>query len=37
MKAPLTGEVLWLTTRADIQKNTLQVKVAIKDPPSLGL
>jgi hypothetical protein len=30
---PLAGEVLWVTTRADIQKNTLQVKVAIKDPP----
>ena len=35
MKTPLTGEVLWLTTRADIQKNTLQVKVAIKDPPQV--
>jgi multidrug efflux pump subunit AcrA (membrane-fusion protein) len=29
---PLTGEVLWITTRADVQKNTLQVKVAIHDP-----
>lgn len=35
MKTPLTGEVLWLTTRADIQKNTLQVKVAIKNPPQV--
>ena len=32
---PLTGEVLWVTTRADIQKNTLQVKVAITDPPAV--
>lgn len=35
MKTPLTGQVLWLTTRADIQKNTLQVKVAINDPPQV--
>jgi hypothetical protein len=35
MKTPLTGRVLWLTTRADIQKNTLQVKVAINDPPQV--
>ena len=33
LAAPIAGEVLWLTTRADIQKNTLQVKVAIIDPP----
>jgi multidrug efflux pump subunit AcrA (membrane-fusion protein) len=32
---PLAGEVLWMTTKADIQKNTLQVKVAIKDPPAV--
>lgn len=32
LKKPLQGEVLWVTTRADIQKNTLQVKVAIHDP-----
>lgn len=32
---PIAGEVLWVTTRADIQKNTLQVKVAIKDPPAV--
>jgi RND family efflux transporter MFP subunit len=29
----LDGEVLFATSIADIQKNTLQVKVAIKDPP----
>lgn len=29
------GEVLWVTTRADIQKNTLQVKVAITQPPEM--
>jgi hypothetical protein len=27
--------VLWVTTRADIQKNTLQVKVSITDPPAV--
>jgi RND family efflux transporter MFP subunit len=32
LPSPLTGEVSWITTRADIQKNTLQVKVAIHDP-----
>jgi HlyD family secretion protein len=30
---PLDGEVLFSTSQADIQKNTLQVKVAIKAPP----
>jgi RND family efflux transporter MFP subunit len=30
---PLDGEVLLPTSRADIQKNTLQVKVAVKAPP----
>jgi multidrug efflux pump subunit AcrA (membrane-fusion protein) len=30
---PLDGEVLFATSQADIQKNTLQVKVAIKAPP----
>jgi RND family efflux transporter MFP subunit len=30
---PLDGEVLFATSQADIQKNTLQVKVAIKSPP----
>lgn len=33
LSKPLTGVVSWLTTRADIQKNTLQVKVAIDEPP----
>jgi RND family efflux transporter MFP subunit len=31
---PLEGEVLQMTSQADIQKNTLQVKVSIKSPPS---
>lgn len=31
----LSGEVLWVTTRADVQKNTLQVKVAIHDPAAV--
>lgn len=35
LSTPLTGEVSWVTTRADIQKNTLQVKVAINDPPQV--
>ena len=30
---PLDGQVLQVTSQADIQKNTLQVKVALKDPP----
>ena len=30
---PLAGEVLAITSLTDIQKNTLQVKVTIKDPP----
>ncbi len=30
---PLQGEVLLATSQADIQKNTLSVKVAIHDPP----
>ena len=30
---PLEGEVLQITSQADIQKNTLQVKVSIKSPP----
>lgn len=33
--APLTGEVIVATSQADIQKNTLQVKVAIHDPPEV--
>ncbi|MFO0880989.1 MAG: efflux RND transporter periplasmic adaptor subunit [Gemmataceae bacterium] len=32
--ARLEGEVLLATSQADIQKNTLSVKVAIHDPPS---
>lgn len=35
LTTPLTGTVSWVTTRADIQKNTLQVKVAINDPPQV--
>jgi multidrug efflux pump subunit AcrA (membrane-fusion protein) len=30
---PLEGEVLQITSQADIQKNTLQVKVAVASPP----
>jgi multidrug efflux pump subunit AcrA (membrane-fusion protein) len=30
---PLSGEVLFLTATTDIQKNTLQVKVALTNPP----
>ena len=33
--SPLTGEVLFISSEADIQKNTLQVKVGIPDPPSV--
>jgi len=35
VSAPLAGEVISVTTFADIQKNTLQVKVAVSDPPSV--
>lgn len=31
---PLDGEVLQITSQADIQKNTLQVKVSVKSPPA---
>jgi HlyD family secretion protein len=31
--SPLSGEVLFLSSEADIQKNTLEVKVAIHAPP----
>ena len=31
---PLEGEVLQITSQADIQKNTLQVKVSVRTPPS---
>lgn len=34
-KHPLRGHVLAATSQADIQKNTLSVKVAIDDPPSV--
>jgi RND family efflux transporter MFP subunit len=30
---PLDGHVLAATSQADVQKNTLQVKVSVKDPP----
>ena len=33
LSTPLTGEVLFISSEADTQKNTLQVKVAIPDPP----
>ena len=35
LSSPLTGQVLFIGSEADIQKNTLQVKVAIPDPPSV--
>ena len=33
-RGTIDGEVLSATSRANIQKNTLEVKVAIKDPPA---
>lgn len=33
LSSPLTGKVLFVSSEADIQKNTLQVKVAIPNPP----
>ncbi len=33
LSSPLTGKVLFISSEADIQKNTLQVKVEISDPP----
>jgi RND family efflux transporter MFP subunit len=33
LAAPLAGKVLFLSSEADIQKNTLETKVAIDDPP----
>jgi HlyD family secretion protein len=33
LKKPLTGKVITATSLADIQKNTLQIKVAIDNPP----
>jgi HlyD family secretion protein len=35
LKEPLTGKVLFVSSEADIQKNTLQVKVEIPDPPAV--
>jgi len=35
LSKPMTGKVLFISSEADIQKNTLQVKVAIPDPPSV--
>ena len=35
LKEPLTGKVLYISSKADIQKNTLQVKVAIETPNAL--
>ena len=35
LSSPLTGEVLFISSEADIQKNTLQVKVAVPDPPAV--
>jgi len=35
LQTPLRGEVVAITSQADVQKNTLQVKVAIHDPPPL--
>lgn len=35
ISGPIEGEVLALTSLANIQKNTLEVKVAIKNPPAL--
>lgn len=33
-KRAVTGEVLSITSSADVQKNTLEVKVAVSNPPS---
>ena len=33
LSSPLTGKVLFISSEADIQKNTLQVKVNIPNPP----
>ena len=35
LSEPLVGEVLFISSEADIQKNTLQVKVGIPDPPAV--
>jgi multidrug efflux pump subunit AcrA (membrane-fusion protein) len=35
LSAPLAGKVLFISSEANIQKNTLQVKVAIETPPAV--
>jgi len=35
LSEPIAGEVISVTTLADIQKNTLQVKVAVINPPAV--
>jgi HlyD family secretion protein len=35
LSSPLLGKVLFISSEADIQKNTLQVKVEIPDPPDV--
>lgn len=35
LATPIGGRVISVTTQADIQKNTLQVKVAVDDPPTV--
>lgn len=35
LSKPIEGQVISVTTQADIQKNTLQVKVAVIDPPAV--
>ncbi len=35
LSAPIAGKVISVTTLADIQKNTLQVKVAVNEPPEV--
>ncbi|MCO6046510.1 efflux RND transporter periplasmic adaptor subunit [Aeoliella sp. ICT_H6.2] len=35
LAGPIAGRVISVTTQADIQKNTLQVKVAVLDPPAV--
>ncbi|MCA9089524.1 MAG: HlyD family efflux transporter periplasmic adaptor subunit [Planctomycetaceae bacterium] len=35
LESPITGRVLFVSSEADIQKNTLQVKVAIPEPPAV--
>ncbi len=34
LEKPIVGRVLFISSEADIQKNTLQVKVALPDPPN---